>query len=523
MDKKYFQKILPYLVLLAIFAFHLSNNFFVIKADNTPLIYDSFDYYYKAKIFFEKSNISSFRPPLISFLNFPLFKLFGTGQKTAVFWFGGFSLIFLLLGTFFLVKGLYSKGVALLSVLILSSFPIIFGHSRSFMSDLLLSGFVVLSVLFMIQSKGFTSRKFTAACGIAFGLGMLAKTSYILYIIGPLVYLLAKETRFDKKVYHNLSIMCLIIFCLCAFWYLPNLHRVMQRYFTIGQFKTVSGLNIKELLGSVSWYIFSLVRFGMYWLWWPFLYTVFLKKIHRPFPVILLIWIAVPYFILSVFEAKNQRFAIPLLPAAAILCALLTLNIKNNATRKAIIVVTIFLGLAQIMFISHPLFKNLSWTRYAYYRDKYYENELLVFGLLRPHRDDWKIREIFDSIKNIPDIAWKRVVFINTRPFITHGLKQNAFEGKFEILIIRNKLCFINKDELSDEFLSSVLTDSNVVLYVQNRLPYSCNNEQRLEKLFMDNLHKYECEDVISLPDGSRLMIYKKSIPQVMRDALSGK
>jgi len=497
------------LMLLLLFTFHLINNIIVLKLDKAPLVYDAYANYNNAKSYVFNSHISSYWPPLTAFLSLPIFKLFGASQKAVSFGIGIYSLFVIIFTTYLLAKELYSKEVGLLSAFILSSLPIIFGHSRACMSDLLLAGWVTFSILLMTQPEVFISLELIILFGIVIGLGMLTRISYPLYVLGPFIYTIIKNPKRNIKTYFNLFLIILIAFSICLFWYLPNAFKTADEYIKIGQFRLahinsamlfnyVYDTLLKDWLGVVCIILFFLALLRQ-------------NKIKQPRRILFLIWIAVPYFILSFMEFKNPRFIIPILPALAVIDSFYIFNIQRAFYRKAMIIFIVFLGIAQIIFISYfPLAQKT----YDFLEEPFNEWELQSFGLLQPMRQEWNFTEIGNSIRAIAPDVQKKVIFIKVRPLVEDGLRDMGQECNFEIALSHYELCcmHLKREELRNEnLLFSKLSEADIVIKVEDSAFYDeiCENSHKLDELFEKNIHKFILVNSVSLPDSSDLKIYK--------------
>lgn len=499
----------PILLLLLVFLLHLFNNFIVVNLNNAPFVYDALDYYHNATSLFYSLDIGVFRPPLLSFLSLPLFQYFGVSQKVAALGVGAFSLFVLLFTTYLLGKAIYSKGAGLLSAVILSCFPVVFGHSRSFMSDLLLGGWVTFFVLLLIQPQALVSLEFVIPLGVISGLGMLTRVSYPLYIAGPLIYLLQKKGNFNKKIFLNLLLIFFIGFLICAFWYLPNFYNVLRHYIEIGQFLPNKHIEFITLAVFGEYGREILVK-GMSLICLPLILALFFKKnkIRLNYLNLFFIWIIVPYIILSIFNYKNIRFIIPILPAIAIVFSALVLKIEKAIYKTIIIIAVLLTGIAQVLLISYS---SLGRRIYGS-ASSLPEYNYMCFGLINSWKENWPVKEICNSITQTNP---QKVIFIKTRPVIINGIQELIWSGycKFDISLSDFDLCCMNKarDELrKKDVLLSRLLQADTVVRVQNSDIWYCNSEDNLESVFLNNINNFVLINTFLLPDNSKLNIYKK-------------
>jgi len=500
----------PIILLIIVLLFHLFNNAVVIRLNNAPFVYDEYAYYNNSLSLFYSAKINNYRPPLFSLLSQPVFTIFGTAQKTSALFLGGFSLLVLMLATYLLGKSLFSKGVGLLSAFILSCFPVIFGHSRSFMPDLLLCTCVVTTILLMVQPNAFLSKRSIVTVGVVIGLGMLAGLSYLLYIIAPFVYILKKKTDFNKKILCNLILVFLISVSVCGFWCLPNFYNVVRENIKAGQFRFFWS----DGFIGFSWlfeYVFEIFENGMSLISLPLLAVIFMekKKSHSLWIFLLFIWMAVPYFIFSLLAMKNIRFVMPIFPAIAIIFSFWVLNIENYLKKVMVVSVIILIGLAQVVFISYsPVAKRVYNPA-----EVYNEFNQQRFGLVRPWKKVWPLGRIFKAINSVNP---KRVIFIKTRNVIIDGIQNitRQQEGSFQILLSNQELCcdYQKRQELIKEgVLFPKLLQADVVALQKNTLVWACENENTLEQEFMNSINRFTAIGTLFLPDNSQLDIYKRN------------
>lgn len=150
-------------------------------------------------------------PPLIRYLAAILYIFFKNNLPKFIILSNIPFMAILFFSIYQIGKKMHSKNVGLLSVLIISTLPIVFILSRLFYPEFPLAAMVTLSIYLLIQSRYFENKKYSLLFGLSFGLGVLTGGTYPLFVIGPLIYMLWKSRVMNdlKKDYPNI-IKCII-------------------------------------------------------------------------------------------------------------------------------------------------------------------------------------------------------------------------------------------------------------------------------------------------------------------------
>lgn len=125
-------------------------------------------------------------PPLIFMINGLALTVFGVNLLTVrmVTLFFGYGM---LVASYFLASSLYGKKTAILTVLFLSSFPLIIRESTAGLLDVQATLFFVLTLLLALQLAEKPSLKLGIILGLSLGLGLLTK--YMVMFIIPVLFL----------------------------------------------------------------------------------------------------------------------------------------------------------------------------------------------------------------------------------------------------------------------------------------------------------------------------------------------
>jgi 4-amino-4-deoxy-L-arabinose transferase-like glycosyltransferase len=124
-----------FLIILVLLLFHTVNNYIILTNDNTPLLWDGGDYFFKSLQYYNVfvnfdsnfisrfNDVSLYRPPLLMLSSVPLYLVFGRSTDVAVMT-NILYLIILVLSVYGIGRRSHSKEVGLMAVFIVS-FPLL--------------------------------------------------------------------------------------------------------------------------------------------------------------------------------------------------------------------------------------------------------------------------------------------------------------------------------------------------------------------------------------------------------------
>lgn len=282
-------------------------------------------------------------PPLPYLITAVFFLLFGwhvdVPQYSLLFW------LILFAGSLYsLAKTLaQNKIMALLSVILALLFPLLAHFSRIYLLDFPLTAMITACLAALLKTKYFTDRKWTIIFSILVGLSLLTKWTAIIFLIGPIIFYLMKAPW--KKILLNLSLALLIILIIAGPWYFIHGGKVLSssedtrnNIFSVPYENLLSLSNafyyFNKTVDAVSWPVSLFILAGV-------VYAIYKKNIF------LLLWIAVPYLILTfALYSKESRYFLPAFPALAII----TVNFFWQIKYKKIILPILF-GISIIFWL----------------------------------------------------------------------------------------------------------------------------------------------------------------------------
>jgi len=192
-----------WLVLALLWLFHAVNsglwqsiNVTVLGSDRPAHLMQSLAYYQALKplsldSFYRVITYHTFYPPLFHLTIALFYSLFGVSADVAAM--ANVMYMAILLWTIYGIgKRMFSAKVGLLTAFLISMLPIVFCLSRYTYVEYALLSMMALSVHLLIRTDDFQNKTYSALFGLSFGLGMLTKWVFIVFLAGPLGYVLIK-------------------------------------------------------------------------------------------------------------------------------------------------------------------------------------------------------------------------------------------------------------------------------------------------------------------------------------------
>lgn len=235
----------------------------------------------------------------------------------------------LLLSVYFIGERSMGPRAGLLSALVTSLFPGIYGLSRNYGLDFPLTAAVAASVYWLIRADGFSRRGPSLALGCAIGAGILVKMQILIFVFGPLLLAVGRAARrlFKREatargVLLNAAIAAGAAMLLAApFWWgnIGNIVTVFIRHAEANE--GIDPHHVAIPLASARCLAYYAAAATVY-LSPPFcilgalLLPAFLRSRFREKSIVLL-WALAPYVLFTLVEAKYSVFYLPALPAVA--------------------------------------------------------------------------------------------------------------------------------------------------------------------------------------------------------------
>ena len=275
------------------------------------------------------------KAPLISVLPLPFYLIFGTSHHSALLVNSAF-LVTSSLYLFLLVRRLFSPEAGFVAVVFYQTMPLVYGLSRTLMVEYGLSALVIVWLYYLVASDRLTRGPANFALGVVLGLGLLMKILFPAFIAGPLLLVWISRRREKKPPLADdsfrpwrlcarwpLAAIAVPGLAIAGTWYAFNWTNIVRfawsnAYGEIAAGYGTAGLArqglafVNESIGFC--YAVALVTLGAAAL-------VAGPRKLSPQVAFLLSWVAPPLAAMAAGKNLEIRFAIPLLPAMAVLLA----------------------------------------------------------------------------------------------------------------------------------------------------------------------------------------------------------
>ncbi|MBU2034551.1 MAG: glycosyltransferase family 39 protein [Candidatus Omnitrophica bacterium] len=366
------------LLIILIVGFHFVSNYIILVKHNLSALpvsilesksyAVSLEYFYAIREFFHSGitpDLSvSFRyapdGPLYFLTTIPFYFLFGCAKSVAILS-NTLSILILLTSVYFIGKRMCNKNAGILACLLVSMIPGVYGYSQVYHIPVMLMALSTLVITFLIYSNYFSNTYYSLLFGVSSGLLCLTKFSGVIYLIGPLIYLLYKmitedtkgPNRLSKVRLINLSLAGIVCGVLLLFWYLPQGARTFHGY--------SGSYNFRNILGWREHVNFIYIDFLIHDQLFPVLSILFILCLifFLFFRIrdkgLILLWLLVPYlFFTMLWPAKESYFTVPCLSAVALIMSIVVeTGVHNKLIKHIFIIILVFFITAQHLFLCY--------------------------------------------------------------------------------------------------------------------------------------------------------------------------
>jgi 4-amino-4-deoxy-L-arabinose transferase-like glycosyltransferase len=188
--------------------------------------------------------------------------------------------------------------------------------------DYLLMAMVALVFALLMRADEFQVRADAVVLGIAAGLGMLAKQTFLFFFIIPGIALLIRAlTRRDRKAIANLFLSVAIAVLIASIWYIPHIDDVIGIYQVNSQNAAVESEAPPYSFRFIAYYWGVLVGLQIQ-LVFGLLFVVgvtYSIRRRRMQDWMLYLWILSGILSFTLIANKDARYTVPILPAVALL------------------------------------------------------------------------------------------------------------------------------------------------------------------------------------------------------------
>lgn len=532
--EKYNMSILGVALLLV--AFLLVVNYKVIT-QKTPLIWDaathymdSVRYYLAVKNMNWKSMpyIDRYWPPLGPLMPMPAYALLGPSPRIGIITENTMSMVMIIIGLYKLSE-YFGKKTSMIATFVTITSPIILDQSTTFMIDLPLTAMVVLEWYLLLKSNGFMNRRYTVLSALFFGFGILAKWTFVFFVIVPILYELAIAFHIERygteirmrpniNILKNALVFTGIVMLVAGWWYLPNIKLLAK---SIIQNSRISGaiegdppvLSIKSAL----YYMFTSINFYLN----PLLLSLFLvssgillAKLKKISPYIKLVigQLVFTYVVFTMVRNKDPRFMMPIIPFLGITIGqaldYLEKAYKNKLVYTVFIIVLTMGGIMNVSTFTKvtPLIRidNDSQIVAISGGNLYLSGYYWSFNL-NTTEENWKIPEII-SILRRDNSSHILVYILSNNPILTYPIRYRTITWKKTVLVIRPNTYRVIPEIFSADYVLYTKSEKHSARW---EVKYS-SIARRLFIKYNNITNAFVPVKRFTFPDGTEGILYKR-------------
>jgi hypothetical protein len=389
-------------LLCLLIGFHAVNNWLILKANHLPLICDLNEYYQgsiAAASNLEPVFLPGTRPPFPMMIGSLAVRLLGATEHLVVFATGLFFLAVLVLSVFGIGRLMGGRRMGLWAAFLVSFYPAIFGHSRIPMADLPLTATVALFYWTVLRSEYFRRWPYTIAVGLSLAVCSLTKPLFWVFILPPIVAagLDLFASRHREPIGRRLLVATFVLLCSAipaALWYWRSFAILKDRFIGKdfpGSWSTVA-IDFAEHLSKLVHVLYLGGLFlPLLLLSLPFFYFGSTPRKHKG---LLIAWVVFPYVVLSLLPTKLPRFAMPSLPALALISTALLTGLWSwgrHAASAGVLLAT----LAHYLSLSYLARDLPSYERIGADGKRYLDQQYVFWGLFQAEPHDWGVNRAF--------------------------------------------------------------------------------------------------------------------------------
>ncbi len=305
-------------------------------------------------------------PHFFHLLASPFYFFFGTGYKVSILSNIVFIII-LVISTFLIGKKLYNEITGLLLSFLISTVPLYTELMGKYLIDFSLSAMVSLGLCLLLYSENFKKLNYSISFGVVFGLGMLTKWSYFIYLLIPISvsFSLFKYKKFFSNIVSALISALLIM----SLWYTPDKVSTL-----INDFVKTSENGVREgdpafmTLSGIFYYLTPLIEGYSIFYFLLFILSVLhylLSQNKNPkkgnnYGQVLFINILFIYVLFTLMPNKDLRYIAPVYIFMSLFSASVFNILKSKNIKIMICCLIIMFGIVQYVFSFSAIFQTES-------------------------------------------------------------------------------------------------------------------------------------------------------------------
>ena len=281
----------------------------------------------------------STKPPLIAALPTPIYLMVGRHPRAALL----VNLAFLLVTlatTYLLARAFAGRSAGLVALCIVGTIPMVYGLSRIFLVECGLTALVTLA-LYILACADTDASWAPCILGAIFGLGLLMKTSFPVYVAGPMAWILIQGGRATIRL-RRIGACLVPLLMIAGPWYTVNASAALLTALAAGSADTARAYQTGGLAQTRDYFV-NLMNCGprLYFVALPILAILCIGRLSAPCRrgMLFCFAAALPIVFLSVSHYRDLRYAAPIFPVIAVAVGILATASISRFPRAAIVVI----------------------------------------------------------------------------------------------------------------------------------------------------------------------------------------
>ncbi len=443
----------------------------------------------------EIPHLTGFYPPLFHSVIAIFYALLGKSIHSAMLA-NLPAIAILLFAAYGLGKRLMTPFAAATAAVLANFFPLMLWLSRETLIDYWLAAFVTLAMLCLFRTEGFSKRSESALFGVVCGLGMLTKWTFPLFVALPAIWT-------ARKNWKNAGIAALTASAVSATWYASQ-WRAIESFFNINRAGGVAeGDPLKLSCQSLVFYVRALEGYQLFLPLFVLFVAgaVFLIRNFYPAWIPVVLWIAGGWFSLLLFQNKDPRYTVPLLPAVALISASVLQNRRLwTAALACLLLFQHYLvsfgirNLPERIILLKGIEGPLSWD-WNLYTQTYFQ----LLG--PPAREDWKIEQVLSQIAEVQGPKVRMGIVPSIPRFDPEAFEFYSALRGYNITVTR--LWYFDEKAIAGQ--DCILVSEGD----QGYAAFYSKDLGRINHYIMDRPDQYRLADRLAIPGGQTIRLYR--------------
>jgi 4-amino-4-deoxy-L-arabinose transferase-like glycosyltransferase len=502
----------PHVLIGVAFLYLCTANILWVFSDTRPPFYDMAYHQTKAIAVYEAAHnnnfasgfrliprLTGFYPPLFHIVVALFYALFGISSRVGILS-NLPAIAILLVSTYAIGRRLLPPMTAAAGAVLACFYPMLVWISRETLPDYWLTGLVALAMWLLFRTESFSKKTESVIFGIVCGLGMLTKWTFVFFLALPVLWAARNNWR-------NATISTAIASMVSAYWYLSRwrLQSLVNLYSINSADSVAEGDPARFSLQALVFYVRALEGSQLFLLLFVLFVvgSIFLARRFNSLWIPIVLWVIGGWGSLLLFNNKDPRYILPLLPALALISA--TVFYKQRFWIPILLAYLIFqhylvsFGIQKLperVVLLRGIGGRIPWD-WNLYSQTYFQ----VWG--PPSREDWKIMRVLSRITSTQKASVRLGIIPSIPRFDPDAFEFYIALHKYPVTISRLR-----------QFDERMLVNQDYVLMSESDQGYAYSSDLgHMNQNILDRPDNFKMIDRFMIPSGQFVRLYKTASP----------